>query len=273
MGDPPASVSFTADDISQNTVLNGILAAFSKFIDNGGDRVVEAVAVVAGALLAYQLIRFIMVVGFSPGSIGKATLDFLTMFAWYTLATNAVTVCDAWLEFMGGFHTFLGASPVDNVMKSPDTIMLMGLKTSGALLDAARGLSGLTEPAVMLFSVVLAIGLIPIFLLLGGAVVFTVVRAKLSVCIGLALLPFAVERELRGVAERGLGMILDAGINMAMTGMVVTIGYGFMKEVLVTPVGDAVPQIKDGMSLLLSGALIGWMAFRTMVSASFGLRS
>lgn len=244
---------------SQSGMLTDILGAFTRFIDQGGQKVVDAEAKLAAALLAIQLLRLIVEVGLSRSAMARSFITFVSAALWYKVATNAVDAAGAYTSWMGSLGTFFGATAAgggmagsENIMANPSLFTTLGFKALKLLLDQAMEFSPLTAIVALGLYTIVGLFVLICFVALGIIVVFTVVRSSIEVILGLALIPFVIEDHLRFLAAKGLGLIADAGITLGSTSVAVGVAYGFLANIHLQPT----PTIRDGLNLAIAAVCL-----------------
>jgi type IV secretory pathway TrbL component len=263
--DAGAVLSFGGVD-SASGMLTDIQSTFLRFMSNGSQKIVEASAAMAGALLAWQFVLMLIEIGISRHSIGKAAIGFLFAVLWYRVATNAVPVTQAFASWMGSLGSFLGDLDGD-IMKNPSLFVSLAVKDGKAIKDQMDQLSLLTEAATLLPLFITWFFLWLCFLCLGAMAVFINIYAALKTMLGIALLPFIVEPRLSFLADAGIGLIRDAGLQLGAMSLAIGLSYGFLKNITLQPTAT----FQD--AILLTGAVFtcaivsGGAAF---VKAAFG---
>lgn len=232
-------------------VLTEVLTAFTAFINTGTQKVVGAEAKLAGALLAFQLLKVIIEVGITRSSVGRVILDLVEAGLWYSVAKNAVSVVAAWSSWCGSLGSFMGA-PNGDVMRNPSLIIALGYDSLGNLIGKSASFDNFFTGGVA-FCLYLLVGLavFACFAAMGFAAVYVVVMSTLEMVVGLSLVPFIIEPRLAFLASKGFGMIIEAGIGLATTSVCIGMAYGFVQKYHL----PAHATVRDGMQLFLAAGL------------------
>jgi hypothetical protein len=246
------SLSFGGID-SASGILTDILMTFMRLLNNGGQKIVDAEMEMAGALLAFQFLKFVLQVGFGSSAIKHGILQFLCASAWYTVARNAVPVTIAFSSWMGSLGSFLSEGAYQgDVMHNPSQIVTYGFEAFSMLMEQADSFDMLT--GLVYIGVYTIEGLLIIFgfVTIGVVAIYTVLRATLDLLIGIALLPFIIEDQLKPLASQGISMIVRAGVGLGATSLVVGTGHGFLQKIRLQPT----PTMRDGMNLMIATLVI-----------------
>lgn len=245
-------------------VLTEVLSAFTSFINTGTQKVVGAEAKLAGALLAFQLLKVIIEVGITRSSIGRVFLDLVEAGLWYTVAKNAVSVISAWSSWCGSLGSFLSGGSIDgDVMRNPSLIMSLGFDAFGKLISESAAFDNFfTGGVAFCLYIIVGLAVIACFIAMGFAAVYAVVMSTLEMVVGLSLIPFVIEPRLSFLASKGFGMIIEAGIGLAATSACLGMAYGFVQKYHLPPHAT----VRDGMQLFLAA---GICAALTVGAASF----
>lgn len=237
---------------SKSGILTDVMGAFTRFISNGGDKVVEAEAKLAGALLAMQFLKVLSEVGLSRGTVARALGTFMVALIWYHVATNAVQVTAAYMTWMGSIGSFLsGGTLAGDIMADPSRFMNLGSNAFKALMTQALEFNLIIAAAAVLVYFALGAFVLLCFIVMGAIVVYTVVRSSLDVILGLTFLPFVIEPRTAFLASTGFGLIIRAGLSLGATSLAIGVSYGFLKEIHLQPA----PTIQDGVNLAAAALL------------------
>lgn len=245
-------------------VLTEFLSAFTGFINTGTQKVVAAEAKLAGALLAFQLLKVIIEVGITRSSVGRVILDLVEAGLWYSVAKNAVSVVAAWSSWCGSLGSFMSGGSIDgDVMRNPSLIMSLGFDSIGKLIGEATAFDNFfTAGVAMGLYLIVGLAVFACFAAMGFAAVYVVIMSTLEMVVGLSLVPFIIEPRLSFLASKGFGMIIEAGIGLAITSACLGVAYGFVQKYHLPPHAT----IRDGLQLFLAAGLC---AVLTVGAASF----
>lgn len=234
-------------------VLTDILGHFTAAIKNGGEKVVQAEASFAGALIAMQYLRLIVTVGISRKVTADVIFTFIMGLIWYQIAVNAVAIVASWTVWCSNAAAWFSGGAIEgDVMNNPSVFSALALDAFAKMIDQALGFTNpFTAGAALLAYFVLGLFLLLSFFLLGFLVVYIVVRSSLEMIIGMMLIPFVIEHELRFIAARGIGMIIDAGTKLAASSAAIGVSYGVLKNWKL----PADPTMRHGVNLF-AGALV-----------------
>lgn len=234
-------------------VLTEVMGAFTNTLKGGGQQIVTAEAEFAGALIAYQYLKLMMNIGFSKRVAMEAVFTFIVAALWYQVAMNAVSIVASYMEFMGSIGSLFSAGTMEgNIMGNPSLFMELGLNSFKKMLDQSTSFTNpFTAGTALLAYFVLGFLLLAGFLMLGCMVVYVVVRSSLEAMLGLVLVPFVIERDLRFLAGKGFSMIIDAGMRLGATSIAVGVSYGVVRN---WRLPDD-PTIRHGVNLMAACVL------------------
>lgn len=247
MGDDPKLIFEGVDQTSG--MLTEVLSAFTRFIANGGDKIITAEAELCGVLLALQAWRMVMRFGFTKNVGIGVFVDFLFGYAWFQLARNGVAVAAAFMTWAGSIGSYVSGSSIDtDIMHNPSLVVDLGGNAFMAMINQATQFNVMLAPAAFSAYALVGAFLFLCYVALGVIVVLVVVETSIDVMLGLALIPFLIENELRFVAARGLGLILDAGLRLGASSLAIGISYGFLQKIQLSHEAS----VREGTNLMIA---------------------
>lgn len=246
---------------SDTGALTGMMTAFTNFIANGGEKIAQAEAGVAGAMLGFQFLRFVVVFGFG-GSIGHGVIGFVISAAWFQVATNSVAVAKSFTAWLGSFGAYMSGGTLEgNIMNNPSLFLDLGANAFNKILSHAIEFNFFLAAVAVIVYTVLAFLVEACYMVMAVIVVFVVIQSTLKMIIGIALIPFVIMEELRFIAMKGIGLIMDAGIALAAASVALGVSYGYLMNI---KFGDA-PNVHDCVKFLViavgCGLVSGGAAF------------
>lgn len=232
--------------------LNYVLRAFTSFISNGGQKLVDLEAGVCVALLGYQYLKLIVEIGFTKRVAAQALFAFIISLVWYQVARNSVAVVQVWMAFAGRFGSIFSGGNLDgNVMENPSLFMDLGWDALSRLVGQSTSFTDiLAAGSAWVMFMIIGLLIWASFCLLGFFAVYVSIRCSLEVMIGLALLPFVIVRETAFLAAAGIGMIVNAWVKLSGTSIAIGVSYGVVQTIKLPP--DA--TIRQGAELLVVAA-------------------
>lgn len=244
---------------AKSGVLTDVLSAFTRFIDTGTQKVVDAEAELCGALIALQYVWFAMSVGLTRSGVIAGVISFLEAAAWYGVAKNAVAAVAAWSSWTGSLGSLLSGGNIDgNIMRNPSLFMALGNGTLAAMIEKARTYNILVEPIPLLLFFLVGMVLWVCYLLMGCGVVYASIVASIDMVVGVALVPFVIEPRLKFLSSKGFGLIVDAGMSLARASVCAAVAYGFIKEIHL----PSEPGIRDGLNLLVAAIVCAFVVVK-----------
>jgi hypothetical protein len=255
-------------------VLTDLLNAYTAVIKGGGQKVVELEGDACGALLMLQMLVMIAKFGMSPATIREGMFTFLGAYVWYEIAMNGVAVSEAWMSYMGSVGSLLGGGAVPaDVMSNPSKFIVLGFKADDLLMQKCLKFPNpLTAIIALLVYSIAGVFVIIGFAGLGVVAIVVVISSSMNVVIGLMLLPFSIERMTMPIGGRGIGMIVDGGINLAATSMALGVAYGQMSKPL-TPNPGFQEAVVVAMGAMAAFVICGGIAFFTKgVGTALGIK-
>lgn len=241
--------------------LTDLQSTFLRFLANGDQKIVEASAAMAGALLAWQFVTMLVEIGIARHTVGKALMAFLVAVLWYRVATNAVQVTTSFASWTGSLGAFLGDLDGD-IMKNPSNFIKLASKDGKALVDEANKLSFFVSASGM--GIVLDLTWFFLwlsFLSLAAMTVFINVFASLKIALGIALMPFVIEPRLSFLADAGFGMIRDAALQLGAMSLAIGLSYGFLKNITLQPTATLHDAIMLASAVFVCAVISGGAAF------------
>lgn len=237
--------------------ITGLLTAFTNFIANGGEKIATAEAGIAGAFLAFQFLRFVAETGFG-GSIARGLLGFTVSMGWYQLAIHSVGAVKSFTAWVGSFGAYMSGGTLEgNIMNNPSLFIDLGLHAFDSVMNKAIQFNFLVSAIAVIVYFFLGMFVELCFIVLAVTTVFVVVQSTLRMFIGIAFIPFVVMDELRFIAAKGLGLIIDAGVALGAASLAIGVSYGYLKNI---QFADE-PTVRDAARYLIiavgCGALSG----------------
>lgn len=213
---------------SSGGVLTDLLSGYATVLNNGAQKIVDAETSVCGALLMLQFVVMVAQFGVAPGTLQSGLWKFLGAVVWYKIAINGVTVSGAWMSYMGSMGSTLGGGDVNpEIMRNPSELIVLAFKADDTLV--ARCLS-YPNPFTAIFALFFySVAGIFIFIGLAGlgiVVVVVGIMSGMDVVVGLMMVPFLIEPQMKFIGAKGLGMIMDGGISLACTSLAIGVAYG-----------------------------------------------
>lgn len=258
MADP--LLSFGAID-QQGGVLNDVLGAFTRLLNNGGNKIVEAEMQLAGALLLLQFLKLMMELGLTRKVVWSGIMRFLAAWCWYQVAVNSVAITAALASWMGSLGSALseGTERGTDIMSNPSEFIVYGGRAFKNLFEQTDKFSVWDGMPFMIFFILAAFFIFFCYMFLGIVVLWVVIKAKIDILLGLSLVPFVMEENLKALAHVGFGLILAAVIRLGATSLAVSVGYTFLSQITLPPdptTGQAIRLLlAAGACAVLSGGV------------------
>ncbi|HJY08043.1 MAG TPA: type IV secretion system protein [Bryobacteraceae bacterium] len=248
---PPPSIEFG----DHTGVLTDVLRYFIQILNEGGDRIVTAQSDACLVFLTLQFLKAAAEVGFSRRLAMGALGTLMGGLAWYSVAMNIVPLADSYIQWMGSLGTQVGAGGVGAVMNDPSMLLDVGFKTVKGMGKVTNDLNILTAAGILLLMCFTAVLVMLGFTVMGCIAVYVVVKSYVNVVVGVALIPFAVEPSTRFLAAPGIGLIMEAGISLGTTSVVLSVGHGVMQKLLAMQPPDEM-TLRHGWNVFMASVLI-----------------
>lgn len=227
--------------------LTGMMTAFTNFIAHGAEKIATAEAGVAGALLGFQFLRFVVEFGLG-GSIGRGILGFVISVGWYQVAINSVAVAKAFTAWIGSLGAFMsGGTLQGDIMNNPSLFIDLGLHAFNAMMQHAIEFNFLVSALAVITYFFLGLAVEACYIVMAVVVVFVVIQCTLKMILGIAFIPFIVLDELRFLASKGLGLVIDAGVALGAASVALGVSYGYLMNIKLPD--D--PTVRDASRLLI----------------------
>jgi type IV secretory pathway TrbL component len=218
-------------------VLNDVLATFTRLLNNGAQKVVSAEKDLCGALLMLQFLKMMMELGLTKRVVWRAVFGFLGAWCWYQAACNAVAISGAFAGFMGSLGSALSDGPEQgtDIMSNPSGFIVFGGRAFTNLYEQTNKFSVWDGLPFAIFFIVVGFLVFFCYMILGLVVMWVTVKAKLDILLGLSLIPFIIEDNLKVLAGVGMGLIISAGMRLGATSLAVGSAYSFLSQITLPP--------------------------------------
>lgn len=213
-------------------VLTDVLRYFTQILNDGGSRIVATQSDACLIFLCLQFLKAAAEVGFSRRLALGALGTLMGGVVWYSVAMNIVPLADGYIQWMGSLGTQVGAGGVGAVMSDPSMLLDVGFKTVKGMGKVTNDLSILTAAGILFLMCGTALLVLLGFTVMGCIAVYVVVMSYVNVVVGVSLIPFAIEPSTRFMAAPGIGLIMDAGISLGTTSVVLSVGHGVMQKLM-----------------------------------------
>lgn len=243
-------------DLAEHTgVATELLGYFTNALNNGGQKLVAASTEFCGVCVALQLLLSAAEATMSRRMLMSATAKFMGVVLWYSVATNIVSLADGYIQWMGSLGAQIDAGGGGAVMQNPSNLLDVGLKTVKGMGKVTHDLSILTAGFVLMLMCFTAVLVLLGFAVMVCIAVFVVVMSYISAVVGCALIPFAVLPGTRFLATPGIGLIVQAGISLGTTSVVLSVGHMVMQALLarIPPEGAS---LRHAFNVFLASALV-----------------
>lgn len=241
---------------SDTGALTGMMTAFTNFIANGGEKIVQAEAGVAGAFLAFQFLRFVVLAGLGD-SIGRGLLGLTVSAAWYQVAMHSVNIAKSFTAWLGSFGAYMSGGTLEgNIMNNPSLFLDLGVNAFNKILSHAIEFNFFVAAVAVIVYTVLAFLVEACYAVMAVVVVFVVIQSTLKMILGIALIPFVIMEEVRFVAVKGFGVIIDAGIALAAASVALGVSYGYLMNI---QFGDS-PTVRECVRFLVIALGCGFVS-------------
>ena len=244
-------------------IIDGFLAAFSSYIDNGFGLLSGDVVFLSTILICIDITLAGLFWAMSEGNdpvLARLLRKVLYVgFFAYLLNDYQHLSETLYLSFAGlGLKASGSALAAADLLK-PGAIAATGYTSAHPLLEAASNLVGFPEifsNFLTIFVLLLAwVLVIFAFFILAIQLFISVLEFKLTTLVGFILVPFALWGKTAFLAERVLGNIIASGVKMMVLAVIVGIGSTVFSQLALTPDSEditmaaAMAQVLGALSL------------------------